>query len=249
MWYALARPRILSHFRTNFGEMLRLNPFPSFEQIAYSKPQPEHPSEDEVRAKIAMRRRVGPMPVRTDTFSIESLHQAAEFLIAANVAQISELYRPRTGTGKWIWSGYSVEDLEQNAVAMYQGAATDYADFVRGNRFGRLNSQLISGEKALVLAVESIHLQSADIEPSVKFYWIQNTTRSLPLLTLINVSKERDALIRQGENVTIRGLQYKCTSRGSASMSELFSEFPIRSVLYSWLKSDLEHRFNKYFAI
>jgi hypothetical protein len=189
MWYSLAYPRIPEFFRKNYGDMLRQNPWPSFEQIANVGLRPEQPTEAEIREAIESRRRPAPNPVRTDSFSIQALWQAVDFLLASNVEQISRPDRPWSKAGTWIWDCYTPGDLKHNVIAMLQGAAEDYADFVKGNCFGRLDSPLISHDVALVFAADPRKWQSAGFGPTVDGFWVENTDRSLPLMTFIDLSE------------------------------------------------------------
>ena len=190
LWYSLAFPRTTGFLQRHFGELLRQNPLPSFEQIANTARRPEQPTEAEIREAIASHMRPARTPVRTDSFSLQALWQAVEFLVAANVEEIHRIDRPMTKRGRWIWDCYALEDLKHNVVAMLQGAAEDYADFVRGNRFGRLDSPLVSREAALVFVGDPRKWQESNTGPTVDGFWVENADRSLAPMTFVDLSEE-----------------------------------------------------------
>src|SRR5205085_11489665 len=106
------------------------------------------PPQAEVNEAIESRTRRKDWLIRTGDFSFEALYQAVEFLVATNVQEIARLHRP------WSRAHYQTADLRANIITMFRGAAEDYADFVKGNGFGRLNSPLISGEIAMIVTVD-----------------------------------------------------------------------------------------------
>ena len=247
MWYTMAYPRTMEYFRNNFPDMLRCNPRPSFEQIANTARQSEQPTESEIRGAIASRRRAAPTPVRTDSFSVQSLWQAVEFLMAANTEDISRSDRPWSKAGTWIGDCFTQQDLQHNVVAMLTGAVEDYADFVKGNRFGRLDSPLISREAALVCAADFREWQNSRLGPWVDGYWVENADRSLPLMTFIDLSKEPDGLRREGNTVTLRGVRRRWTSSWDPVSRCFHEQRRTQAALYDLLKVDLERRFGERF--
>ncbi len=248
-WYSLAYPRVMKHFREEYPEMLRYNPFPSFEQIVRSRPEPEHPLESEVRKLIESRRRLPPSPIRTDGFSLQALKQAVDYLTAAEITEIRRLDKPRSALGRGrVWQGYSGEDLKYNVLTMFNGAAEDYAAFVEGNRFGRLNSVLLSHEVAFVFFADPNTWVDAQCPPKVKMFTVENRDRSLPLVTFIDSSQEPNECRKEGETVLIRGTRRKCKSYGSSLLTTLFENFPVQAVVYDWLREDLQRRFGERFG-
>lgn len=244
-WYSLAYPRTVEYFRSHFRDMLQHNPFPSFEQIANSARRTVHPTEAEVREAISSQRQSMSYLARMDSFSFQSLLQAVEFLVAANIQEISREDRPWSKAGRWIWDCYSPEDLKHNVVAMLQGAAEDYADFVRGNRFGRLDSPLITRDAALVFAADPRKWQDSTLGPTTDGFWVENTDRSLPLITFIDLSEEPDAFRREGRVLIVRGVSRKWTHNWCPVSRYFHQQFRIPALLYDLLKIDLERRFGE----
>lgn len=247
MWYSQAFPKMMFFLQKNYAPMLRLNPWPSFELIANIAQRPQHPTEAEIRKAIASRLRPAPAPVRTDSFSIETLLQALNFLRTANVEEISRQDRPPSLAGRWTWKCYTPEDFKHNVVSMLRGAANDYADFVKGNRFGRLDSPLISGETALVFAANTSKWQDEPFGLQVDGYWVENTDRSLPLFTFIDLSVEPEACHREGSLVIIRGVRRNWTHCWSSIDDHFREECRTRAMLYELLQVDLERRFGEGF--
>jgi hypothetical protein len=247
MWYSLALPRVMDYFRKHFADMLRDNPLPPFEIVANPARRAQHPTDAEVREAIASHQRPAPYFVRTNSFFFQSLLQAVEFLVAANVEEISRADRPWSKAGRWISERYTPEDLKHNVVAMLQGAAEDYADFVKGNRFGRLDSPLISREAALVFAADPREWQGSNFGPTANGFWVENADRSLPLMTFIDLSEEPDGLRREGAALIVRGVPRKWTYNWDPVCRYFHEQRRTQAVLYDLLKIDLKHRFGERF--
>lgn len=245
LWYTLAYPRTVEFFQKHHGELLRQNPLLSFEQIANSARQAVQPTEAEIRNAIASHLRPAPIPARTDTFSFRSLWQAVEFLVAANVEEIHRIDRPMSKHGQWIRDCYTPEDLKHNVVAMLRGAAEDYADFVRGNRFGRLDSPLVSHEAALVFVGDPRKWQESNLGPTVDGFWVENTDRSLPLMTFIDLSEEPTAFHRESKVVVVRGVRRKWTLHLNPVSGHFHEQRRTEAVLYDLLRADLKRRFGE----
>ncbi|MEQ2007065.1 MAG: hypothetical protein ABMA26_09715 [Limisphaerales bacterium] len=244
MWYSIAYPRTMKHFQENWSDMLRCNPFPSFEQIARSKAQPEHPSATEVRDALASGKRPARTFVRTDTFSFQSLWQAVDFLTATGVQEICRLDRPRSKNEAWVWDCYSAEELKHNTSKMLIGAAEDYSDFVKGNRFGRLDSRLLSGEVAMIYTIDSRKWENSQRPGFIDDLWVNNPDRSLPIVTLIDLAEEADAIRFDGGVAEIRGVRRECIRSRRSIMGTVFDDRPIQKLLYELLDAELAHRYD-----
>lgn len=245
MWYALAFPKVMNYFHQQHSEALRNNPLPSFEQIANRAHHLLHPAEAEVHKAIASHRPIGPSLLRTDSFSIHALWQAVEFLKAANVVEISRSDRPPSKEGAWVWDCYSPEDLMQNIVLMLHGAVEDYADFVKGNRFERLNSSLISHDIALVFVADPRKWQGRDYGPVVDGYWVENTDRSLPLMTFIDQSKEPESFRHERDRVIINAVSRKWSYSWHPISSCFQERRRMQAVLYNLLEIELKRRYGE----
>jgi hypothetical protein len=167
--------------------------------------------------------------------------------MAANTEGISRPDRPWSKAGTWIGDCFTQQDLQHNVVAMLTGAVEDYADFVKGNRFGRLDSPLISREAALVCAADFREWQNSRLGPWVDGYWVENADRSLPLMTFIDLSKEPDGLRREGNTVTLRGVRRRWTSSWDPVSRCFHEQRRTQAALYDLLKVDLERRFGERF--
>lgn len=249
MWYALSFPVTMNHFQEQYPNMLRHNPWPSFEQIANMSRRPVQPSDAQVRAAIESGERAEEWPLRFDDFSIESLRQAVDYLVANNVDRISALYRPWTRRGLMVWECYALEDLKTNTIAMLRGAAEDYAPFVKGNRFGRTNCPLISGEMALIAVMSPSTWHDSEQRPTYDEYLVENADRSLPLLTIIDAEREPEAFQYGDRKIVLRGVGRKWWRSRRCDLPHFVREQPIRAMLYRWLVDDLEQQFGRRISI
>lgn len=249
MWYSMSFPCTMNYFQENYAEMLQHNPLPLFEQIANDDLRPMQPTEADVRKALKSQLRPHRWPIRTYDISFEHLRQAVDFLVAAEVSEISQQYRPHTRGGKWVWDFYAPEDLKANAIAMLCGAAEDYPVFVKGNQFGRLNCPLITGEKALVVTMTPSRWVNTNHPPILNSYLVENTNRTLPLLTLVDLDEEPGALQEKGENIVLRGVRKKRIVSKSLDFSHLIQNQPIQKIIYGWIADDLNDRFGNHFQI
>jgi hypothetical protein len=245
MWYSLALPETLQFFETEYPDMLRHNPFPSFEQIANVARRPVQPAEAEIREAIEAGEQPEAWPLRFDEFSLQSLRQAVEFLVAAEVEEIAALYRPSTRDGRVVWHCYALDDLKRNAVAMLRGAAADYAAFVRGNRFGRLDCPLLTGERAIIAVLRPAAWHHPEHPPTYDEWIVENADRSLPLLTIVDLDEEPGAFVQEDRVVALRGERRRWTRSSRRNLENFVRDQPLRATLYRWLVEDLERRFER----
>jgi hypothetical protein len=248
-WYSLSRVRAMDYFQEHFREMLRHNPFPSFEQIANTVRRLGSPSEHEIREVIASPLRLPPLFVRTDSFFLPSLRQAVEFLLAANAEQITRPERPPTIHGTSALACYSAADLKHNVLAMLLGAAEDYPTFVKGNRFGRFESRLISGEVALVYAADPKEWPECRFGPKVDTYTVENPDRSLPLMTFVDLAQEPDSCRLADDTLILRGVSRPCTTSGWSSLLQFSQPRPTQAMLYDFLQHDLDQLFGERLSV
>ena len=246
MWYSLSYPRIIRFYKEHYGEMLRQNPYPSFEQIANTAQRHVQASEFEVREAIARRLRQAPYPVRTYEVSLEALQEAVDYLLANDVEEISRLDRPWSKDGHSVWQCYTREELKHNFTIMLNGAAEDYREFIEGNRFGRLAPPLLSREIAFIYAADTSKWVDAKWEPGGSFYQVENADRSLPMVTFVDLADEPDACILEGDDVVLRGVRRKWRSYGGRLWDHFNEKLRIRATLYDWLKEDLERRYGAF---
>jgi len=242
-WYGITFPRVMAFFKRKYPDMLKANPFPSFEQIAGSVVEGADAAEAEVLSAIESGRDCPSAPFRADSFSFESLQQAIAYLRVANVLELSDKYRPTTKQEARAWKCYSPEDYVYNFKLAYEQASQDYPAFVKGNQFGRFNSKLISGEVALVVAMDSRDAADGWAPPTVVEFIVPNPKRTLPFLTFIDRSKDSDRLVDKGLNLTLDGIQIQALQSHGGLGIMGFGSLPVRTLLYDWLKRELQEHY------
>jgi|GEM_PF-2805251 hypothetical protein len=252
VWYSLAFDRMRADMVKNFGDAAFGHHLPSFESIARLPVQRSHPAEHEVRNAIAAGRKLVPCPIREGDFTVDGLSQAVDFLKAKGIENIQRMDRPATGAGALLWERYSRVDFTHNVRLMLQGAAEDYPDFIRGNRFDRLESRLASRDLAMVFAADTSKWQVGNPVPSMQGAWVHNPDRSLPPATFIDLAEEPLGFREDGDSVIVRGTRRKW-ARIWCPLDRAFLDLrpdaivcrvrPIQSMLYELLAEELAWRY------
>ena len=245
-WYSLALPRVISYWQEHFPDALRSVRFPYFEQMANSGSAVAHPSEEEVRKVIRSGAIAKNYPIRTDEFSYNALHQALDFLVAEGVQKIERPDRPWSKVAGRVWNCYSVEDLKHNAIKMWQGASEDYPAFVKGNRFGRFESQILNREVAFVISADTREWEKDKNPPAVTTFCVENDDRSLTPTTFVDLALDKDICIPEEDVLNFNGVRRKLITRSNSFLPHLNKRCRTRALLYDWLKKDLENRFGKF---
>lgn len=245
-WYSLALPRAIAFLEENFPDALRSVQFPFFEQIANGGLSKAHPSDDEVQEVISSGQLTECFPMRTNEFSQSSLHQALDFLVSDGVQTITRPDRPWSLYGRRDWDCYSAEDLKHNAIAMWHGASEDYSAFVKGNRFGRLDSRLSNREIAFVIVADTKGWENTERPPTVITYCVENDDRSLPIATFFDLAVCKGGCSLEGESLNFNGVRRRWISHTEGHLPHVNDRCRTRALIYDWLTKDLKNRFGKF---
>ena len=145
-WYSLALPRYLNELATlNNGDLSQFA-FPPFEAVACMWPKELRPTENEVAIRLTSGPMIPATPVRFTEVSWRSLMDAVNFLIGTNEEHIERPYKVRTSQPKWIWSGYSLEDLQYNVEKILLNSINDYRQFLEHSRIHIKKSLFFTGK-------------------------------------------------------------------------------------------------------
>ncbi|MDF1658117.1 MAG: hypothetical protein P1U58_10940 [Verrucomicrobiales bacterium] len=246
-WYSITFGKVLVYFHHEYPDMLRSNPFPSFEQIANTGLRDVHPSADEVNHAIASGRSISAPWIRTHDFSLTALFEASRILADSGIETVTRRDRPWSRVSPRIENCFSPEDIAHNLALMIEGAAEDYADFIACNRFERLKCPLLQGDIALAFAADINDWD--DGTPGVFFdeYRVQDRKGNLPKVQFINLANNSSGCVQERDELTIEGRAYRIDSHRTSHVPFLNGKRRIESLLYFWLREDLRRQYGDEF--
>jgi len=238
-WYFLAERR---YFEIN-KDRIRPGVFPSFESIAGMGTRDGRPTPGEVGALLKSGRGIPPAFFSTQFFSSRALTQSLDYLLTSGEQSIGPIYKPRTRIPAWLWDGYTLEDVRHNVTTILTNAVHEYGLFVQFNSLNRIKSEYLHDNMALVHVGDVSKWNRRDQIPRLESYLVENTDRRLNKVTFIDESLMHVPFQATRERLSVGETERKVVwSRGWLA-TDLFDDFPMQSLVYSMLKSDLSDHY------
>jgi hypothetical protein len=178
--------------------------------------------------------------------SPQSLIDAVDFLLSANVEWIERPYKPRTSVPDMIWSGYNVEALRHNMRTILVDSMDEYRMFVERNQIPLKNSFYLHQPTAIIYVAnltEWANARGFANSPYLKRYIVKNEDNKIPKVTLIDTSEAQVDFIVENQILKLRGIEREIIGGGNGSPDGLFDKRPILTRFYSMLQNDLESEF------
>ena len=253
-WASIAVPRFL-------GETIRLNKHnlqaaayaiarPSFEHIACVYPPTLRPTKAEVLHLIESGNDLRPVQVCFYETSPQSLIDAVDFLLSANVEWIERPYKPRSLAPDMMWSGYDVEALRHNMRIILVDSLDEYRMFVERNRIPLKNSFYLHQSSAIVYVAnfaEWANAKGFTHTPRLKTYIVKNEDNKIPKISLIDASETQVDFVVEKQSLTLQGIKREIIGGGDGGPDGLFDKLPILNRFYSMIQNDLQNEFKDSF--
>ena len=254
-WISLAAPRcrgeLLELNRNNLEAAAQAIAFLSFESTARIWPPSRRPTKEEVQALIKSGAELRPSPLCFHDVSIFSLMECVDYLLSEHQTHIERPYKPRSSQPRFIWSGYTAEELRFNVHRIMTGAIEDYRAFIGGNRIQLKHSTYLEATRATIYSADLDAWSKANdfgSSPVLNIHIVENNDKTLPAITFVDTSACPERLVPDGEFLLFDGIRRKVVGGGGRIGSDLFNDLPMRDMIYGMLKRDLADEYEHIFT-
>jgi hypothetical protein len=234
VWYSLA----LHTWIELHGDLVRqTGVFPSFEEIAGIWPFELRPSDDQVHQFIQNNRESLVTPLIPQFFSFGAVITSIDWLLEQNITSIKRLYKPRTKTGPWIWSGFTADAIRYNVRCVIDNAFSEYKTFLERNGLSLPQSHYLDEQVSFIFAGD-FEGWTGDNTPVLNSIAVRNPDRVLPKLSIIEATSGKGWEFKDKKAV-INGTEFDIVSVGGTVASDLFGRSPMLTTVYAMLRHDL----------
>lgn len=237
-WCTVGFRKFLHHAKTIGAPPI----FPSFEMVAGMYPHDLRPSLKEVEAVNHNWSLADTPLLNFRQPGYRHVFDAVEYLKSAGEKTIRNPYRSRSCSGKWVWEGYSAEEVRHNFDAILLPSIEEYASFIKGNVLRGLLDTLPSETETIAYLSDIPEWRSTNGHPYLETCTLSNPDGRLPGRMLVLAGAE---LSWNKPSLSIEGGEYKKTHYKAEGCDFLFQALPLQHLVHEMVIQAINTTYNQ----
>jgi hypothetical protein len=168
-------------------------------------------------------------PLKFYNSGYRHVFDAIEYLAAAGETELTNPYKMRTLRYRWIWEGFSSEDLLHNLSGVLTTARREYRSFVEGNNLKGLKTTILGEEQSIIYLTGASVWDTTNGYPYLHRCVVSNMNRALPSVLLVD---SVDGLGADRRSVTVDGRRYEIIHYTAEGCEYLFQKLPLQRYIH-----------------